>query len=251
MGAKKGDCKVSKSRGIKRANVGWVSFFVGVLVLSGWMANSLAREGQRTQVDMNALIHETQKMVQKTDELAVVWWIPEEYWRVSFEQDATMSKAQVEQFLKALRPYTLIAVIEGKIGAFGGVTYKAKADVRKRLEFKDSQGIRYRPLSEDQVSADVKNFLSIMKPVLANMLGPLGQNVHFFVFPAKNKSGQRIADAKKKGMFWVKLGAREFRWRLPLGSLLPPKICPKCAEKCNGAWNYCPWCGMKLLELKK
>ena len=241
---------MSRFRGVKKATLGWVSFLVAALVLSGWAARSLAREGQQTQVDINALIHETQKMVQKEGELSLVWWIPDDYWRVSFEQDRSMSKAQIEQFLAALRPYTLIGVVEGKIGPLGGVTYKPKAEIESKLELKDNNGMLYRPLGQDQVSADVKNFLSMMKPMLANMLGPLGQNFHFFVFPAKDKKGQMIADAKKQGFLWVKLGERKLRYRMPLGSLLPPKICPKCAEECSGAWNFCAWCGTKLPELK-
>ena len=65
--------------------------------------------------------------------------------------------------------------------------------------------------NEDEVDADVKNLLSMIKPVIVNMLGPLGQNMHFLLFPAKNKSGRNIAEAKKEGAFSVKLGEREFR----------------------------------------
>jgi len=87
-----------------------------------------------------------------------------------------------------------------------------------------------------------------MKPIFVNMLGPMGQNMCFFLFPAESADGRRIAEAKKEGAFSVKLGEREFRWRLPLGSLLAPKMCPKCKEKCSGAWNFCPWCGTRLLK---
>jgi len=86
----------------------------------------------------------------------------------------------------------------------------------------------------------------MIKPVIVNTLGPLGQNMHFFLFPAKNKSGRNIADAKKGGVFSVRLGEREFKWRLPLGSLLPPKICPRCGEKLSGAYKYCPYDGTPL-----
>jgi len=83
------------------------------------------------------------------------------------------------------------------------------------------------------------------------MLGPTGQNTHFFLFPAKNEKGQKIAEAKKEGTFSVELNEREFSWRLPLSSLLPPKICPTCGEKLSGAYKFCPWDGSKLPETKK
>lgn len=86
----------------------------------------------------------------------------------------------------------------------------------------------------------------MMGPVLVNMLGPMGQNMHFFLFSSKKKNGQEIAVAKREGAFSVKLDKREFKWRLPLGSLLPPKVCPIDGEKLNGAWKFCPWHGVAL-----
>jgi len=238
---------MDKLKSIRKTKLVWASLLVAVLLMCGWIANSLAQEeSQETKVDFNALIQETQKLSDKVDDMTMVWWIPEEYWRVSFAEDPTMTAAQTEEFLKVLRPYTLIVVVDGKMGAFGGITYKSEADLRASIQIIDNQGIRHSPLSEDKVDADTKNFLLMMKPFFANMLGPMGQNMHFFVFPAENERGQKIADAKKEGSFSAKLGKREFRWRLPLGSLLPPKMCPKCAEKCSGAWNFCPWCGTKL-----
>jgi len=237
---------MEKRKTIKRANLRWANLFVAVLLLCGWMANSLAKEGQEGKMDLNALTHETQRMTQKADEMTLVWWIPEEFWWATFAQNPTMTKTQTEEFVKVLRPYTFIAVVDGKIGAFGGVTYRTEAEIRAGTQIKDRQGARYRPLSEDKLDADTKNFLSMMKPILVNMLGPLGQNMHFLLFPAKDKNGQNIADAKKEGAFSVELGERRFRWRLPLSSLFPPKICSKCQEKCSGVWNYCPWCGTKL-----
>jgi hypothetical protein len=185
-------------------------------------------------------------MSEIADEMTFVWWIPEEFWQVSFSQDPTVTEAQTQEFIRVLRPYTVIVVVDGKVGAFGGVTYKPEADIRANIQIKDSQETRYQPLSEDKIDADTKSFLSMMKPVLVNMLGPMGQNMHFVIFPAKDEKGQKIVDANKEGAFSVKLGERVFRWRLPLGSLLPPRICPTCGENLNGAYKFCPWDGAEL-----
>lgn len=224
------------------------SVFMVVFLLFGWMATGLAQENI---VDINALTQETQKMSQKADEMTFVWWIPEEFWGASFAQDPNTTVAQAEEFIKILRPYTVIVVVDGKIGAFGGVTYMPEAAIRDSIQIKDSKGARYLPLSEGAIDADTKSLLSMMKPLFANMLGPMGQNMYFFLFPSNNKEGQKIADAKKEGSFSVEMGEREFRWRLPLGSLLPPKICPTCGEKLSGAYKFCPWDGSKLPEAKK
>ncbi len=88
----------------------------------------------------------------------------------------------------------------------------------------------------------------MMSIPLTTILGPLGQNMHFIVFPSKNIKGQYIADVTKEGTFVVQLGETEFTWRLPLSSLVPPKICPVDGEKMSGAWKFCPWHGTKLLS---
>ena len=186
---------------------------------------------QDRKVDINALVQETQKMSDRSGEMTLIWWIPEEFWRASFEQDPNMTAAQTEEFIKVLRPYMLIVAVDGNIGSFGGVTYKSETTIRGSIQVIDSQGTRYRPLNNENIDANTKNFLSMMKPVFVNMLGPIGQNMHFFLFPAKNTMGQNIAVAKSEGAFSVKLDQRVFKWRLPLGSLLPVKICPVDGEK--------------------
>ena len=235
--AKKGreDMKSRKFR-----NVG---VLIGILFICGWMSLSFA---QNKKVDINALVQETQKMSDRSGEMTLIWWIPEEFWRASFQQDPNMTAAQTEEFIKVLRPYMLIVAVDGNIGSFGGVTYKSETTIRGNIQVIDGQGTRYRPLGNENIDADTKNFLAMMKPVFVNMLGPIGQNMHFFLFPAKNTMGQNIAVAKSEGAFSVKLDQRVFKWRLPLGSLLPAKICPVDGEKLSGAWKFCPWHGVEL-----
>jgi len=237
---------MNKLKSIKMPRLKLASLFLAVLLLFLWVLNSLAQESQENKIDISALTQETQKMQQQADQMTLVWWIPEEFWWVSSAQNPTVTKAQTENLIDVLRPYILIIIVDGNIGPFGGVTYKPEAEIRAGIQIKDSRGNYYHPLSEDKIDADTKNFLSIMKPIFVNMLGPMGQNMHFFLFPAEDKNARRIAQAKKQGAFSVKLDEREFRWRLPLGSLLPPKTCPGCKEDCSGAWNFCPWCGTRL-----
>ncbi|UCG51919.1 MAG: hypothetical protein JSW58_17430 [Candidatus Latescibacterota bacterium] len=220
-----------------------VRVLIGALLIFGWVSLSFAQD---EKVDINALVQEIQKMSDETDEMTLVWWIPEEFWLVSFAQDPSVTETQTQEFLSVLRPYTIIAVVDGTLGPFGGVTYRPEAEIRSTIRIKDNQGTRYQPLGEDEVGADTKSLLAMMKPVFVNMFGPMGENMHFVIFPAKDKEGRRIGEAKREGAFSVSLGEREFRWRLPLGSLLPPKICPTCGEKLSGAYGFCPWDGAEL-----
>ncbi len=228
-------------------NMGSRIFMTGLLV---WMVfigagpgHAAAMEGK---VDLNALIAETQKLSEKTSEMTLIWWIPLEFWAATFAQDPNMTPAQTEDFLKVLRPYTLLAVVDGTVGTFGGITYKPEALIRSNLTLRDGKGASIPPIETGAVSGDVINLIQMMKPILANMLGPMGENFNFYIFPASTPEGVVIADGKKKGAFSVKLDTREFRWKLPLDSLLTPKTCAKCKETCKGSWDYCPWCGTKL-----
>jgi hypothetical protein len=228
-----------KKRSIMQATV-----FIVVLLLGGWGKPLLAEDHK---VVLNDLVRETQKMSDTSGEITLIWWIPEEFWRISITQgnpDAT--EAQTEKFLEVLRPYTILVVVDGKLGQFGGVTYTSEPDIRAGIKIKDGQGARYLPIGEGKVNPDAKNLLSMMKPIFSNMLGPMGENMHFYTFSAWDKGGNKIADAKKEGNFSVTLPGREYKWRLPLGSLLPPRKCPVDGEILNGAYKYCPWHGAKL-----
>ncbi|MBI4824671.1 MAG: hypothetical protein HY805_10665 [Nitrospirae bacterium] len=214
---------------------------LAVLLLFGFIAETLAQE-----TDINEILRETQKMSQSADDVTMVWWIPGEFWRLSLSADPSTTEAQIEEFINIVSPYTIVVVVDGKMGPLGGVTYTPEADIRTSVKLKDSQGVVYKSLEEGSVGADIKNLLSMMKPIFVNMLGPMGENMHFLLFPAKNKAGMQIANASQEGTFSISLGKREFKWRLPLGSLLSPKTCPKCGEKLSGAYKFCPYDGTRL-----
>ncbi|MFA5785319.1 MAG: hypothetical protein WC962_10615, partial [Phycisphaerae bacterium] len=158
------------------------------------VAPSFAEE----QIDLQAMMQETQKMSQAADEITLVWWLPEQFWQASLAQDPTVTPEQKEQLLSTLRPYVMLAVVDGQMGPFGGVNYKSEPDIRRSIKITDAQGNTYLPLADSEINADTINLIQGMKPVIVNMLGPLGQNMHFYLFPSKNKDGQSIADPTKE-----------------------------------------------------
>jgi hypothetical protein len=218
-----------------------------LLVLS-LLATPGLRAAGPAQAELPVLIKELQKISQKNNRMVLVWWIPEDFWRLSFANSGRMTAEQGESFLAVLRPYLLIGVVDGSMGPLGGMTYRSEEETRKQLTVIDRTGREYRPTPDDQISGDLRNLLGMMKPMLVNMLGPTGENFHFFVFPAKDSSGKLLAEPKSEGKLAVRLGEESFEWRLPLGSLLPAKMCPQDNEMLNGAWTYCPWHGVKLVE---
>jgi hypothetical protein len=232
-----------KSAGGAEFKQAWPALFIGfyALILAGQC------HGQGT-TDLQAIIRETQKSSQGPGQISLVWWLPEQFWQVSLGQRPTITKAQADQFLKIIRRYTTIAVLDGTTGPFGGVTYTSEEAIRTGVTIKDAKGESYAPLRESAVDPDMKNLLQILKPVITNMLGAMGQNMHFLVFQSKSKNGGPIADATAEGTLDVLLMGKEFKYRLPLASVLPLKYDPSTQESFPGNYNYNPFTGSKLVN---
>jgi hypothetical protein len=220
-------------------------------VFSAWTGLSVLTlvspcHGQATG-DLQAIVRETQKTSSIPKQITLVWWLPEQFWRVSLQRGNSLSQEQAEKMLNIVRPYTLIAAADGRVGPLGGVTYTTGETLRSNVIIKDSKGETYHPLPDSALDPDTKNLVNIMQPMLANMLGALGQNLHFFVFPSKAKDGRLIADAAQEGSFEVWLNATtSFKYRLPLGSVLPPRYDPTTGESFPGNYKFNPYTGEKL-----
>jgi len=201
---------------------------------------------EENTVDLSALTRETQQTIHKEHNMTIVWWVPEDFWQAAMAASGDVTQKQIDKVIKVVHPYTLVAVVEGEFGPFGGVSYKSEKVIRDQLTILDAKGNAYKPMDVSEASPDLQNLLASMKPMLSNMLGPMGKNFNFYVFPGMTKDKKLIANAKAESNFTVQNGEEAFKWRLPLGSLLPPKTCAKCGEKLNGAFKFCPYDGTAL-----
>jgi hypothetical protein len=233
------NCNLKLSR-----NLLWVCFTAGVLLFSH---SGLRRvEAAEAKIDLSAILHDTQTTKMENHQITLIWWIPDLFWKTSLANAGTMSDDQREKFLSVMRPYLVVAVMHGDIGVFGATTYEDEKATRRRLKVVDQDGNSYKPMATADYSPDLDSFLAMMKPGLAQSMGRMGQNLNFYVFDAKNQKGLPIADPTQEGKFSVLLGEDKFTWRLPLSSLLPPKICPKCGDTLSGSFKFCPFDGTPL-----
>ncbi|MGB8473119.1 MAG: hypothetical protein WCE61_03405 [Candidatus Acidiferrum sp.] len=178
----------------------------------------------------------------------LVWWVPAEFWEQSaVAQGSSPQKARAT--FASLRQYTVIIVMAGKIG-LGNINWYSENEIRSSTTIRDSNGQIYKPISD--ISPDAAGLTSIIKPVMANILGPAGQNLQILFFASKTERGTPIADPTREGSFAVLiegLGGQKltsYQWRLPLTSLTPPRYCPVGRERMEASWKYCPWHGVKL-----
>lgn len=200
------------------------------------------------EVDLQKLVQETQKNDRKDNTFRFIWWIPTEYWKESFKKSPNMTSIQKEEIYKTLDNYFVVCIIDAKINLFGGIVSLTREELIKELSLTLDSGEKFKPLSDMDVSSDAKTFFNLMKPVVANMLGQFGQGFEFFCFTGKNKEGKYIVDPKADKSFIINLGDSSFKWRLPLGSLLPSKYDPDTDEKFPGNYNYNPFTGKKLKD---
>jgi hypothetical protein len=193
------------------------------------------------------IVREAQQVSNEAGGLNLVWWLPDEFWKASAASNPNSTAAQLEMLLKVVRPYFIVGVGSGEVGPFGAITYRTEAEVRGLVQLKDNEGSIYKPLPEDKLDPSVPALLGLMKPTLARTAGAFGENIHFYVFPGNKNDGTRICDPLKIGACEVDMGERAFKWRLPLGSLLPKQKCPVCGETLSGAYKFCPYDGTKLV----
>jgi len=197
---------------------------------------------------MNAIVRETEKIGNRAGRVTLVWWIPAEFWQAALTAAGTIPADKVKEIVGTISDINVVAVVDGKVGGLGQVEFVPQAELEKSLSAIDSQGKPLLMIPESKQSTATKNLLGMMKPMMANMMGDLGKSLSFFVFEGKNKDGSRRFDPTKPGLLVVRLSGEEFRWRLPLGSLLPEKICPKCNETLPGNYVFCPFDATLLKE---
>lgn len=195
------------------------------------------------------IIRETQLGIDIRDYTGLVWWIPFEFWVRSAAKDGTPAEKARER-LKALKDFTIVGVFVGKVSALASFEFVTPSDLQKNTFLRDSEGQDYPAFSE--LTGDAKNLADVMKPILSNALGHAGENFAMLFFPARNKTGKRIADEMSKGSFSVVfkslIGEPEavFLWRTPLTSVSAPRYCPVGKERVHADWDYCPRHGVKL-----
>lgn len=217
-------------------------FLISILFLSG----SLHCFANFT-VDIAEFEAELSKRFSDSNRVSLVKWFPLEYWEVNLRNNPSITPSQIDSILQVLNPYTIIAVLDGKIGPFGGINFSTKEELQATIKIYSS-GTYRSPYLLEELSPDLRSLVATLGAYFADVIGTAGENLHLFIFPAVDTTGTRLVNPSKPGSFSVFLDEEEFRWRLPLGSLSPAKYCSACGEKLSGSYLYCPYDSTKLIQ---
>jgi hypothetical protein len=194
-------------------------------------------------MDVQQLIHETQRMSAASQQVTFVWWMPQEFWEASVSNNPALSPGGRAQVLAALDDYMIFVIERAKI-TMASLDARSKSEMlsNARLEIGDKT---IDPIAPENLTPTAQAYLVSFKPYLAGMLGKTGQSVEMVIYPSK-QGDQRLIDPLKPGSFKYTLYDQTFTWRLPLASLLPPKVDPKTGEEFPGSYEFNPYTGESL-----
>jgi len=202
---------------------------------------------QSPKVDLDQFLAETQISSGGTEEVKIIWWIPVEFWEVALRDDKSLTETQKEDMLSSMSEIFLVGVVHGSMVSGINMEYESYKAIKKSLVVTGQNNVKYKPLSDSEISVEVEVLLAAFKPVLKNLIGEMGENFHFYAFDAY-EDDKRIADPLAGGKLYFKLFSEHNEIKTPLGSLLPKKKCPVDDEPMNGGWKYCPHHGEALVE---
>jgi len=203
-----------------------------------------AQQKPLEEISLDNLISETQFSNDKSEGLELVWWMPTEFWEVSFSREKYNNPKESKMVIDMLKNYVIVMAIKGEFGMFGGVTYNPREEILKNLKV-SYNGAMLKYIKQNDLEPDLKNFITMFRPMLKNMMGEMGENMQVFVF--KNDKNKPV-NVFSKGN--IDFGLFDFNksLNLPLGSLLKEKQCPEDKILFNGKWSYCPYHGDKLTK---
>lgn len=174
--------------------------------------------------------------------------MPQVYWENNFDQNPGMTEGQKEEILKRLKKYNIFAVVQSDIGTFGSFTHKEKREIRQNIKLQ-SDGVEIEEIPYTVVDQEVSNLLISMKPLLGQAMGELGKGIEFIVYPGE-VAGEKILDPTSDGSFIITSFENDFRWRLPLGSLMPSVIDSETGEEFPGNYKFNPYNGNPLTQIE-
>ena len=221
---------------------------ITILTLAFISSAVFAQDRKQPQdVNLDAMLSEIQYSSDDPDFLEMIWWLPNEFWMVSNSQDPTSSEAESEEIANIMGDYVIIAVVKGEIGLFGGIDFVPLSDLREQVKV-TYKGESLTLLEQNDLPADLKNFTVILQPMLSNMFGSMGENMHFLVFDNPASGELLPVDPYGTEPLEFELGKFKPVADLPLSSLIMEKICPTDNALMNGKFNYCPYHGTELVS---
>jgi hypothetical protein len=197
------------------------------------------------KINVNELVSELQKTSQDPDSVDLVWWIPEQFWAAAMAQDKNPDPRATKELTEVFRRNVLVATLKGEMGVMGIGDFESEEVLRGKLRVLGPDGKLLAPIPADKVERKLDMLIQIMRPMFKSLLGEVGNNLQFYVFPAE-VGGKPVVNPLGQGTFKVMLAQTPYEFRLPLGSLLVPQRDPSTGEAFPGSYSFNPYTGTPL-----
>jgi hypothetical protein len=186
--------------------------------------------------------------------IALVWWIPNEFWESILARDTTTAAADKQAMLDAMEGVSLLAVVQADIGDVGQFDFYTKDEIAKQLTFSrtNAAGETVELAQVESIKPELGVVLGVFQPILGAAMGNLGNNFHFYVLNDSADDATRLLDPYEQQVINIELAKRDGQRMkaeiaTPLNSLFVPRLCPN-GKEAHVSWEFCPWSGEKLPE---
>lgn len=226
-----------------------------MLVLSLGVSAGAVEKLPLEEVDIDRLITDTQKEINQPNGVSVVWFLPETAFFRVLTEGAELPESQREEMRALLQGKCVVAIVRAHIGVFGGFTFFDKETVLRGTTIAVAKGDD-KPLPMhllEDVPTDLTLIVNAIKPIFANAIGRMGENMHFFVYDNRTPDGTKIYDPYASDEVVIafeemgRLPAHKSRYDTICDSLFKPRFC-KNGKRAHVSWKYDPWTGEKLPE---
>lgn len=199
------------------------------------------------QVSIDALIKETQSPISTSDHLDLVWFVPIEFWQVA-TYDPTANADKRDSLMSSMEPYFMIITIQADISPVGVFNF---FDSKPQAVYRSAAGTAdpLEPITD--LPKDIQMVILLMKPILAQALGSLGQSINYYVYTDRKPDGSRRVSPYDAGVIEVAMQGRDqqvrsqHRIEMPLDTLHVPRTCAN-GRPAHVSWTHCPWDGTRL-----
>ena len=148
------------------------------------------------------------------NKMTMVIWIPQELYRGFLIRHPHVKPGQIKRLTETTRHYTIVFAAAGTLKGpdIQGMDYYTGAEIMKNLRIKDSLGHLHKPLTESEISPDMKQISSLLRTSLKELEAQKGMKIYAFFF---QKNGKAIVNAADEGGFSAVLYGQDHRWDLP------------------------------------
>jgi hypothetical protein len=219
---------------------------ITIVVLTILIASLTDTYAESTKsINLDALSLDLKRNDESPEFIRSIMYLPTEFFRAATSNSPQLPSSSSDSLCDALDRYTIFWVLEINRANIPDIVSTTRENLVNKLSLTIGEGEAVSPLSEKEISKDAQYLLELMQQMFEQSGGVFSQG-EFLCFKGVSDKGKRLFNPTKKGFLSLNLRNSTYKWRLPLGSLLPPKYDKNTGEEFPGNYMYNPFTGETL-----